>query len=53
MLCGNMDNFMKQSPSEIKILYDTLLVKRGVPLEEQEPERATTEAGVSCSIHFS
>ena len=27
-----MDNLMKPIPSEIKILYDALLVKRGVPL---------------------
>ena len=28
----NMHNLMKPIPSEIKILYDALLVKRGVPL---------------------
>jgi hypothetical protein len=28
----NMDNLMKPIPSEIKILYDALLVKKGVPL---------------------
>ena len=30
----NMHNLMKPIPSEIKILYDALLVKRGVPLKE-------------------
>ena len=30
----NMDNLMKPISSEIKILYDALLVKRGVPLKE-------------------
>ena len=30
----NMDNLMKPIPSEIKMLYDSLLVKRGVPLKE-------------------
>jgi len=29
-----MDNLIKPIPSEIKILYDALLVKRGVPLKE-------------------
>jgi hypothetical protein len=31
----NMDNLMKSIPSEIKILYDALLVKRGVPLKDK------------------
>lgn len=31
MLSGKMDNLMKQIPSEIKVPYDALLVKRGVP----------------------
>jgi len=31
MLSSKMDNFMKQIPSEIKIPYDALLLKRGVP----------------------
>jgi len=31
MLSGKVDNFMKQIPSEIKIPYDALLLKRGVP----------------------
>ena len=29
----NMHNLMKPIPSEIKILYDALLIKRGVPLK--------------------
>jgi hypothetical protein len=29
-----MDNLMRPIPSEIKILYDALLVKRGVPLKK-------------------
>jgi len=29
-----MDNLMKPIPSEIKTLYDALLVKRGVPPKE-------------------
>lgn len=52
MLCNRLDNSMKQIPSEIKILYDALLVKRGVLLEEQEPERATAEADISTASIF-
>ena len=30
----NMHNLVKPIPSEIKILYDALLIKRGVPLKD-------------------
>ncbi|MBU4013945.1 MAG: hypothetical protein KJ550_10825 [Proteobacteria bacterium] len=43
-----MYNLMKPIPSEIKILYDALLVKRGVPLKNknqtgQEQKQAFTD----------
>ena len=43
----NMDNLMKPIPSEIKILYDALLVKRGVPLWTDPHKLPRSETMVS------